>query len=317
MLQRIIDIFVKKDFIQASADKVGTSGDHLSTAFDFHIEEPELLNSQYTYRLQLNDMTAVLELEGDKLRFEIPGAVLYNAEVLQVQLTISQDDSFVYVSDILDFSVAPNLCTEMTELKYTGLLDESVENFKEAVNDFKTMYGNLPYIDSETLTWQVFSMDTLSYEDTGIKAVSDDAVISDGSITPAQLSFFENSTTFLSVLPLCTKQQGRVTDYGQIDSSALGYYTYTLDGSSHVGNDIIHTSNCYESVYVNSGGVVRKMLTGSDKLIYTSNSYTRLYIVTTSEKDSYASAYYENYGKIDKYVITDEKVRQAIADCLE
>lgn len=316
MLQRVIDIIVKKDFIQASSDKVGTSGDHRSTIFEFDIQESGLVSSQYTYRLQLNDLVAVLELEGDKLRFEIPSAVLYNEKVLQVQLTVSQGDSCVYVSDILDFAVAPNLCTDLTELKYNGLLDESVENFTEAVESFKAICGNLPYIDSSTLTWWVFDTETQRYKDTKVKAVCETTDIPLGSIQPMQLSFFENHTEQLSVLPLCSKEVGRVNEYGQIDSSASGYYTYTLTGENHVGNDMIYTTNCYESVYVNSGGMTRKMLNGSDRTIYTQSGYTKLYITTTYANDSRATAYYANYGKIDEYVVTDEKVKKAIINCI-
>lgn len=316
MLQRVIDIIVKKDFIQSSSDKVGTSGDHRSTVLDFHIQEADLVNSSYTYRLQLNDLVAVLEMEGDKLSFEIPQAALYNAEVLQVQLTISDGDDCVYVSDILDFFVAPNLCTDLTELRYSGLLDESVENFNEALKKFEAVCGNMPYIDGGTKTWWVYNAITQKYENTGVKAAADTVDIPQGSITPVQLSFIQHHKEVLEVLPLCSKQAGKINDYGQLDSSQTGYYTYTLEGGNHVGEDMIYTNYCYESVYVNSGGITRKMLNGSDKTIYTSSSYSRLYITTTAADDYRAEACYANYGNIDEYIITDEKVRQAIADCL-
>lgn len=77
MLQREINITVRKDFIEASSDWAGTSGDHKSTVLVFDIQEEGLVNSEYIYKLQLNDEFALLELEGDKLRFELPQAVLF------------------------------------------------------------------------------------------------------------------------------------------------------------------------------------------------------------------------------------------------
>ena len=315
MLQREINITVRKDFIEASSYWAGTSGDHKSTVLVFYIQEEGLVNSEYAYKLQLNDEFALLELEGDKLRFELPQAVLFEKDFLQVQLTISHGEEQVYVSDILDFHISPNLCSEPVEIKYDGLLNDSVENFNSAVKEFEKMCDNFPYVDKTTLTWWVFDGKTDKYVDTKISAGWGEGDMPAGFIKPENLSFFEHVLTYTQVLPLCTKFMGGVNDYGNIDEAIFGYYTYLLD-NYHVGEDIIHTQYCHEAVYVNSGSVTRKSLDTGDSDINTYSAYTKLYIVVSFENDSKAAAWYENNGKVDKYIFTDEGFKKAIINCV-
>lgn len=316
MLQREINIVVKKDCVEASSDWAGTSGDHKSTVLVFDIQEEGLINSDYTYKLQLNDFFALVDLEGGKLRFELPQAVLFETDVLQVQLTISQGEEQVYVSDILDFCVSPNLCTDGTEIKYDGLLESSVENFNTALKEFEKLCDNFPYVDKTTLTWWVFDGKTDKYVDTKISAVWGEGDMPAGFIKPENLSFYEHILTYTEVLPLCFKFLGGINDYGNIDEAIYNCYTYVLEGSYHVSDDIIHTQYCHEAVYVNSGGVTRMSLDTGNPDINTSSAYTKLYIVVTFENDSKARAWYENCGKVDKYVFTDEGFKKAIINCV-
>lgn len=316
MLQREINITVRKEFIEASSDWAGTSGDHKSTVLVFDIQEEGLVNSEYTYKLQLNDEFALLELEGDKLRFELPQAVLFEKNFLQVQLTISHGEEQVYVSDILDFHISPNLCSEPVEIKYDGLLNDSVKNFNSAVKEFEKMCDNFPYVDETTLTWWVFDGKTDKYVDTKISAVWGEGDMPEKFVKPLNLSYIEYVSEYYQILPHCQKSVGGVNDYGQIDSSIKGFYTYTIDGSNYVADDIIHTLYCTEVVFVNSGGVDRRSLTNGNTTVRTLSSYSFAYLIVPAAMDVSARAWYENYNYVDKYLITDEKMRKAIADCL-
>lgn len=316
MLQREINIAVKKDCIEASSDWAGTSGDHKSTVLVFDIQEEGLVNSDYTYKLQLNDSFALVDLEGDKLRFELPQAVLFETDVIQVQLTISQGEEQVYVSDILDFCVSPNLCTDGVEIKYDGLLENSVENFNNALKEFEKLCDNFPYVDKTTLTWWIFDGKTDKYVDSKISAVWGEGDMPAGFIKPENLSFLSCVSEYYQILPICQKSTGGVNSYGQIDSSISGFNTYIVSGENYNPDDVIHTLYCTEAVFVNSGGVNRKTLTYGNSDIKTLQEYSMLYIVVPVVMEASAKAWYENYNRVDKYVITDEEMKKAIADCI-
>lgn len=316
MLQREINIVVRNNFIEASSDWAGTSGDHRSTVLVFDIQENELINSGYTYKLQLNDAFALLEPEEDKLRFEIPQSVLFETDILQIQLTISDGEEQVYVSDILDFCVSPNLCTDGVEVKYDGLLEENIENFNNALSKFERLCNNFPYVDKSTLTWWVFDGETGRYTDTKISAVWGAGDMPEKFVKPLNLSFVEYVSEYHQILPNCQKSVGGINDYGQIDSSIKGFYTYTVDGGNYVREDVINTQYCEEVVFVNSGGVDRRSLNSAITSFETRTNYTFCYIVVSASKDVYAKAWYENYNHVDQYVITDEKMKKAIADCI-
>lgn len=316
MLQREINIVVKKDFIQTSSDWAGTSGDHKSTVLVFDIQEETFVNSSYTYKLQLNDVFALVDLDEDKLRFEIPQAVLIETDILQVQLTISDGEQQVYVSDILDFDVSPNLCIDSVKTKYDGLLDESIANFNNSLKKFERLCNNFPYINENTLTWYVFDGQTNQYKDTGISAVATVVSLENGAVKPEHLSFIGIVPEYFLVFPVCRKETGGVNYLGQIDSSISGYTTYVIEGSNYKADDIIHTEYCSEAVFVNSGGVTRQTLTYGNADVETSSAYTFVYIVVKSVLDSMAQAWYENYKRTDNYVITDSKIKKAIKDCI-
>ena len=316
MLQREINIVVKKDFIQPSSDWAGTSGDHKSTVFVFDIQEEGLINSSYTYKLQLNDVYALVDLDEDKLRFEIHQAVLFETDILQVQLKISDGEQQVYVSDILDFSVSPNLCVDSVEMKYDGLLDESIVNFNNSLKEFEKLCNNFPYIDENTLTWCVFDGETNQYKDTGISAVVTGDSLAKGAVRPEHLSFIGIVPEYFLVFPVCRKETGGVNQLGQIDSTISGYYTYVIEGSNYKADDIIHTEFCSEAVFLNSGGITRQTLTYGNADVKTTSAYTFVYIVVKSVLDSMAKAWYENYKRTDNYEITDSKIKKAIKDCV-
>lgn len=316
MLQREINIAVNQNSIEASSDWAGTSGDHKNTVLVFDIKEKEFINSEYVYKLQLNNFYALLDLEGDRLRFEIPQAVLFEAEILQIQLTISHDEEQVYVSGILDFCVSPNLCTDAVEIKYDGLLDDGIRNFNAALSEFEKLCGNFPYIDEETLTWWVFDGKEDKYVDTGVRAAWEMEELPEKFVKPENLSFYEHEVQYMQILPLCDKFWGGINDQGNIDEIIMDCYTYVLESNDYIQNEVVCTEYCKEAVFVNSGGLYRISLNNGNSKFTLAPQYSKCYIVVTFGNDSKAKAWYESAGKKEKYMFTDEGFKKAVINCI-